>query len=104
MKRTLEQWQGCNPATMMEGMSKRGVIRTLEEARADILELHAELKKARIAAAQLRIALETVRPYAKSGVCCCGDNMNNHTLTSNHGPVDEIEYYIDGMLSLEHAK
>jgi len=47
MKRTLEQWQGCNPATMMEGMSKRGVIRTLEEAKADILELHAEMERSK---------------------------------------------------------
>lgn len=43
MKRTLKQWQGCNPATMMDYLSKRGVIRTLEEARADILELYVEI-------------------------------------------------------------
>jgi len=60
MKRTLEQWQGCKPATMMEGMSKRGVIRTLEEAKADILELHAEMARLRAEVERLRddLALE----------------------------------------------
>jgi len=47
VKRTLEQGQGCTPATMMEGLSKRGVIRTLEEAKVDILELHAEMAQLR---------------------------------------------------------
>jgi len=98
MKRTLEQWQGCNPTTMTDCMSKRGVIRTLEEARADILELHAEAESLHMKIEKLKIALQTVRKYARSDVCCCGDLMNDHPLYSNHAPRDELDYYISETL------
>jgi len=42
--------------------------------------------------------LETVYANYGAGICCCGDYIDSHSATSNHAPVDAIEYFIKGVL------
>lgn len=41
MKRKIEQWKGCEPNAMLT-QSEAAMLFALEDAKADILELHAE--------------------------------------------------------------
>lgn len=43
MKRTLEQWELCDPKAMARDMSEAAIMYALEDAKADILELHKEM-------------------------------------------------------------
>jgi len=42
MKRTIEQWRNCNPKAMAEEQSDAAKMYALQDAKADILELHTE--------------------------------------------------------------
>ena len=46
MKRTIEQWRNCDPAHMATAMSPAAIRFALEDAKADILELHQQLQYA----------------------------------------------------------
>lgn len=43
----------------------------------------------------LRSALQQVGRVAGSGTCCCGEDMDNHSLSPNHSPVDQVTHFID---------
>lgn len=42
MKRPIEQWKNCNPKAMAEAQSDAAKMYDFQDAKADILELHAE--------------------------------------------------------------
>ena len=42
MKRSIEIWRRCDPKAMAQNQSKAAVMFALQDAKADILELHAE--------------------------------------------------------------
>ena len=42
MKRTIEQWKNCDPKAMVENQSAAAQMFALQDAKADILELHSE--------------------------------------------------------------
>lgn len=42
MKRTIEQWRNCDPKAMVENQSAAAQMFALQDAKADILELHSE--------------------------------------------------------------
>lgn len=42
MKRTIKQWKSCDPKAMAREMSEAAQMFAFEDAKADILELHAE--------------------------------------------------------------
>lgn len=46
MKRTIDQWAGCHPPIMTK-QSETAIRFALEDAKADILELHAEVQRIR---------------------------------------------------------
>ena len=43
MKRTIECWAACDPRYMVDGQSKIACRYALEDARADLLEMHKDL-------------------------------------------------------------
>ena len=43
MKRQIEVWAGCDPKAMAENQSKAAIMFALQDAKADIVELHAEM-------------------------------------------------------------
>jgi len=48
------------------------------------------------AVVMLRNALRNVQKNSMgSGVCCCGSDMDDHGLMSDHSPVDEADHFID---------
>lgn len=47
MKRTIEQWQNCDPSAMAHNQSDAAKFFAFEDAKADILELYAENKRIR---------------------------------------------------------
>jgi hypothetical protein len=47
MKRTIEQWQNCDPNAMAHNQSDAAKAFAFEDAKADILELYAENKRIR---------------------------------------------------------
>jgi hypothetical protein len=51
MKRAIEQWRDCSPRIMAQRMSRAAIQYALEDAKADILELHAEVARLRDALA-----------------------------------------------------
>ena len=91
MKRSIQKWQDSDPDYMIKKLSRLGLLSALRDAKADILELHAEVER-------LRGALETVQHHTGERVCCCGDYMDSHPATSDHAPVDAVEYFIRGVL------
>ena len=42
MKRSIESWRGCDPKAMAQNQSEAAVMFALQDAKADILDLHAE--------------------------------------------------------------
>lgn len=42
MKRTIEQWKNCDPNAMARELLDAATLYALQDAKADILELHAE--------------------------------------------------------------
>lgn len=34
----------------------------------------------------------------ESGVCMCGDDIKYHGIGSGHSPVDELTYYVGGLI------
>lgn len=47
MKRTIDQWRNCEPKAMAHNQSCAAVQFALEDARADVLELHKENQRLR---------------------------------------------------------
>lgn len=95
MKRTIEQWRDCSPRIMAQQMSRAAIQYALEDAKADILELHAEIER-------LTDVLRTLHTVAECGVCCCGDSMeSHHPYTTDHAPRDQVEYTISKALGNE---
>ena len=47
MKRTIDQWRNCEPRAMANNQSNAAVQFALEDAKADVLELHKENQRLR---------------------------------------------------------
>ena len=47
MNRPIERWQACNPTAMATEQSEAARIYAFEDAKHDILELHAEVERLR---------------------------------------------------------
>ena len=47
MKRTIDQWRNCDPRAMANNQSNAAVQFALEDAKADVLELHKENQRLR---------------------------------------------------------
>ena len=58
MKRTIQQWEGCNPEAMATEQSEAARIYAFADAKADILELH---RKCRKAAAELTAVADELK-------------------------------------------
>jgi len=59
-------------------------------------ELKHEIAGLKDRIAELEEFIQTVP--ASTGVCCCGDQMDRHSVTSNHAPVDLWEVAVEGIL------
>lgn len=53
MKRSIQKWQGSAPDYMVKKLSRLGLLSALRDAKADILERHAEVER-------LKATLESV--------------------------------------------
>lgn len=42
MKRSIESWRGCDPKAMAQNQSEAAAMFALQDAKSDILDLHAE--------------------------------------------------------------
>ena len=46
MKRAIQQWRNCDPGAMVAHQSQAALTYALEDAKADILQLHGALERA----------------------------------------------------------
>lgn len=92
--------QTCKASAALEGLHRQ-VIENNHQFSAQILGLREERDQLRARIAKFEQFVEWVEQApVSSGVCCCGDYMENHSspLTCGHEPVDGWHHALHGWL------
>lgn len=76
------------PTIAQEGAAWRAAAAVIAQAFAEVVAERDSLRKCTVTA----LAFLRSAPL-ESGVCCCGDAVDTHTMGSGHSPVDDLAYY-----------